>query len=296
MDIQQLSYFIEAAQTMSFRKVSKRYFVSQPSISNSIGSLETELGAKLFFRTSHGVSLTAEGRELLPYATQALETMETAKSRIRDVRSSNKGTIRIACVPGASLVLAEYIKAYIDRYPEILVDIKVVDGYGQIAAMDDDLYDFTFGCYQRSPSSRLSEVHMLRPGFLSLVLPRSQYPDPALVSFSELTGVPFVSISPTTGGPHFYEQVMECCKNRGFMPHVVSFYDNAIILLTAVSAGVGISVLPQNTSSCMSKEIVEIPLKGEDSRHDFYVSWKKSSSNNTAKHFLQMLRDMLGLK
>jgi DNA-binding transcriptional LysR family regulator len=292
MDIFQLSYFIEAAQTKSFRKVSQRYFVSQPSISNSIGNLEAELGAKLFIRTSQGVSLTAEGRELLPYAIQVVENLKTAKSRIRDVHSSNKGTICVASVPGANNVLAECLKASIAQYPEIYVDIKILNGNGQLSAMEEDRYDLTFGGFPKRPNSGKSEIHLIRQGFLSLVLPRSQYSEDWEVNFSELKDVSFLVISPSAGSA-LYEQIITCCKNRGLIPRIVGFYNNANALLMGVSAGVGISLVPPcMILKGMEEDILEIPLTNEDAAHDYYVSFRKDSSNTAARNFLSVVKTM----
>jgi len=295
MDILQLSYFIEAAQTMSFRKVSQRYYTSQPSVSNSISNLETELGAKLFNRTAHGVSLTAAGHELLPYAVSVLDSLQTAKSRIRDMHNSATGSVYIACIPGASQVLAECLKAFTASYPDLYVDIKVVDGNGQIAAMDEDRFDFVFGGFHRKPNASKSEVFLIRRGFLSLILPRSQYPEPWLVSFTDLAERSFIAISPS-GDPLLYEQVMSCCKNRGFSPYIVGFYSEAHAIITAVRASVGISLLPSHLVGIMPEDILSIPLEGEDARYDSYVSWKKNSSNIAAQHFLQIVQNMIKLE
>ena len=295
MDILQLCYFIEAAQTMSFRKVSQRYYVSQPSISNSISNLEMELGAKLFNRASHGVSLTAEGHELLPYAISILDSLQTAKSRIRDIRNSTAGSVYIACTPSASHVLAECLKMSVINYPDLYVDIKIVDSNNQIAAMDEERFDFTFGGFHRNPSSSKSEVLLVRRGFLSLIIPRTQNAEQRPLCFTDLAERSFITISPS-GEPLLYEQIMTCCKNRGLDPHIVSFYSEAHAIITAVRAGVGISVLPSHLVGMMPEDILAIPLDGEDARHDTYASWKKSSTNIAAQRFLRVVQDMAKLE
>lgn len=295
MDMEQISYFVEAAQTLSFRKVSQRYYTSQPSISNSISKLENELGAKLFNRTAHGVTLTAEGHEFLPYALQLLELTKVAVSKIRDVHCSNKGTITIACVPGASNVVSECLRACLQKYPEIYVDITVTNGYGQISAMDSDEYDFTFGSYQTPPHSNKSETYKIRDGHLALVLPRSQYPDPEKISFPDMAGVPFLSISPA-GGPPLYDCAMECCKAHGFTPHIVSIYTDLRTILAAVGAGAGISVLPSNMLTGQEEDLTVIPFTGESSRLDVYFTWKKTTSNAAAVRFREVVMETMAAK
>ena len=67
MDINQLKYFITVTQTLNFSEAARRHGISQPSISHHINELEKQVGAKLFLRDKHRVTLTAAGQELLPY-------------------------------------------------------------------------------------------------------------------------------------------------------------------------------------------------------------------------------------
>ena len=68
MKLQQIRYVIEVAKTGSISKAAKNLFLSQPNISNSIKSLENELGITIFLRTNNGIILTNEGNEFLKYA------------------------------------------------------------------------------------------------------------------------------------------------------------------------------------------------------------------------------------
>ena len=68
MNLQQLNYVIQIAETGSFNRAAERLFVSQPSLTSAVKDLEKELGIIIFNRTGKGVTLTAEGYEFLPYA------------------------------------------------------------------------------------------------------------------------------------------------------------------------------------------------------------------------------------
>ena len=70
MDLRSLSVFIEVAELGSFTRAGEKLGYSQPTISFQIKQLEEELGAKLFERINHTVTLTDRGREVLRYAHQ----------------------------------------------------------------------------------------------------------------------------------------------------------------------------------------------------------------------------------
>ena len=68
MTLQQLEYIVAIAETGSLNKAAEQLYVSQPSLSSAVKELERELGITVFHRSARGVSLTADGAELLPYA------------------------------------------------------------------------------------------------------------------------------------------------------------------------------------------------------------------------------------
>lgn len=79
--LQQLRYIIEIANCSSINEAAKRLFISQPSLSNAIRELESELGIVIFDRTNRGVSVSLDGAEFLGYARQIIEQAELMKSR-----------------------------------------------------------------------------------------------------------------------------------------------------------------------------------------------------------------------
>ncbi len=73
MQLEQLEYVMEVARCGSINAAAKSLYLSQPSLSLSIRNLEQELGIEIFSRTTHGVSLTADGTEFIEYARRVLE-------------------------------------------------------------------------------------------------------------------------------------------------------------------------------------------------------------------------------
>lgn len=73
MTFQQLIFVVEVARYESINKAAERLYTSQSNVSNSIKSLEEELGVQIFLRTKKGVSVTEEGREFLSYAKEIID-------------------------------------------------------------------------------------------------------------------------------------------------------------------------------------------------------------------------------
>ncbi|MGI5880238.1 MAG: LysR family transcriptional regulator [Syntrophomonadaceae bacterium] len=81
MTLQQLRYVIKIVECGSITEAARQLFVSQPSLSNAVKELETELGIEIFNRTAKGISLTIDGGEFLSYARQVIEQTELLEQR-----------------------------------------------------------------------------------------------------------------------------------------------------------------------------------------------------------------------
>lgn len=84
MTLAQLRYIITVADTGSMNEAAKALFISQPSLSQSVKELETEIGVELFRRSNRGVVVTQEGAEFLGYARQVVEQYGLIESRYID--------------------------------------------------------------------------------------------------------------------------------------------------------------------------------------------------------------------
>ncbi|MFI5674391.1 LysR family transcriptional regulator [Streptomyces cellulosae] len=83
MESRPLRYFVAVAQELNFARAAERLGISPPPLSRAIRQLESELGAVLFERTTHSVTLTPAGEVLLAEAPFALEALEAAGRRAR---------------------------------------------------------------------------------------------------------------------------------------------------------------------------------------------------------------------
>ncbi len=81
MTLAQLRYIITVADTGSMNEAAKELFISQPSLSQSVKELETEIGVELFRRSNRGVSATEEGMKFLGYARQVVEQYGLIEAR-----------------------------------------------------------------------------------------------------------------------------------------------------------------------------------------------------------------------
>src|SRR3954463_13958107 len=120
MTLQQLSYFLAAAENGSFSAAANALLMSQPSLSDQIRRLEAELGVPLFVRAGKGVELTDPGRILRPYAERVLAETQEAMESVREVRDLTGGTVAFGFFGGAHhSLLGGVVKDFRTRYPAV---------------------------------------------------------------------------------------------------------------------------------------------------------------------------------
>lgn len=122
-----LSYyyiFYITAREKNISRAANVLYISQPAVSKAIHRLEENMGTALFFRTSRGVSLTAEGKVLFHSVETAMQALSSGEHQISQMRRLDMGHIRI----GTSTTLCKhlllpYLKTFIRQYPHIRISI-----------------------------------------------------------------------------------------------------------------------------------------------------------------------------
>ena len=127
MNTTQLECFVSLASTLNFAKTAEQVYLTQPAVTKEIQSLESELSAKLFIRTTRSVSLTDVGRQFLPEANSILQSYYHAKDWISSFHSKSKSSLRIGymdsnCLPFVTRVLGEIKNNFEKLIPTFTVD------------------------------------------------------------------------------------------------------------------------------------------------------------------------------
>jgi DNA-binding transcriptional LysR family regulator len=132
--------FVRVVEAGSFTAVAKELNTSQPTISRQISTLEDQLGALLFHRTTRALTLTDDGRVLYEQARQALDSVQQALGAVGRRRGAPSGTLRLACpVVFGRLHIVPRLKAFLERYPDVAIDLVMNDGFTDLVEEGIDL-------------------------------------------------------------------------------------------------------------------------------------------------------------
>ena len=124
MDLLQLEHFLAVVEEGSFTRAAERMSRTQPAISQSIKKLEDEIGAPLFARDVHDLSLTEAGKVLVEYARKMVRARDDSMRELGALKSLKAGTLTIAAHESAAVyLLPAPLRQYLGRFPDVKVGI-----------------------------------------------------------------------------------------------------------------------------------------------------------------------------
>ncbi|OPA80310.1 LysR family transcriptional regulator [Paenibacillus selenitireducens] len=122
MELYQVFYITAKAGSLS--KAATELFITQPAVTHSIKQLEAKLGGQLFFRTSKGVRLTAEGQVLFTYIEQAYHFILNGERKMAEMHQLTEGEVKIGA--GDTLCrhfLLPHLQTFHEAYPQIKIQV-----------------------------------------------------------------------------------------------------------------------------------------------------------------------------
>jgi DNA-binding transcriptional LysR family regulator len=124
MDVRQLKYFLAVVDHQGFNRAAEQLLIAQPSLSQTIRTLEQELGVPLFHRVGRRAVLSEAGRELVGPARLVVRDLEAAKSAVADVKGVRSGRLELAAMPSPGIEpLTSMIAAYARMHPSVTVNV-----------------------------------------------------------------------------------------------------------------------------------------------------------------------------
>jgi DNA-binding transcriptional LysR family regulator len=286
MELHQLRYFVTVVRERTFTRAAERLYLTQPSLSEQIRKLESELGSPLFERLGRTLSLTDAGKAFLPHAERILFEVEQARLRIQEVRGLRRGRLAIGVLPSPSArLLPRFLAEFRHRHPGVKVVLREENKSALFEEMvhDGELDLAIIRLPKRRPD--LKSSFLLREPMLVVLPPGHRLVGRRGVTLAELAEEPFVHMKAGLGLRELFEDV---CRKAGFEPRIVVETGQLSSVLGLVLAGVGITVVPQMAAGPEGRRI---PIRDVHAYRDLGVIWRQGQPlAPSAAAFLEMLR------
>lgn len=242
MELHQLRYFVAVSETGSFSRGAERCGITQPSLSQQILKLESELDQRLFDRLGRRVQLTPSGRVLLPRAQRILAEVNSAsKAVVQDV-TDGKGSLTIGAIPTiAPFLLPEALKELRKRFPEAELHI-CEDTTDRLTQM---LVRAEIDCAIMSPpmeEPHLKEETMFTEELFAILPKDHPLAKSGNLKLKQLNGEDAIVLQPM----HCLSaQIDAFCKSENVARNVSCSTSQLSTLYNMVSLGMGLSLVPE---------------------------------------------------
>lgn len=246
MEVHQIRYFCAVAEAGNFTRAAEAARISQPSLSQQILKLEDELGAKLFDRLPRSARLTQFGKAFLPKAQSILRQIGDARIEIREMANLERGEVVLGAIPTiAPYLLPAILSSFARQHPSVLV--SVVEEITPVLL--DRLHEGTIDLALLAlpvPGDELISTELAQEPLFAALPDHHALAQRRSVALAELANEPFLLLKE---GHCFRENTLLACRRSHVNPNVVFESGQFATILAMVSAGVGVSVVPQMATS-----------------------------------------------
>ncbi|WP_246089995.1 LysR family transcriptional regulator [Nonomuraea deserti] len=288
-----LEAFIAVAEELHFGRAAARLRLAQSPLSQTIRRLEKELGTKLFDRSTRSVALTPAGHAFLPYARRVFEELELGRQAARATDGVVYGAVSIGFSGALNhLMLPPLTRAVHQRFPDVTLSLNGgVMTHDGVERLERGGLDIAFVGLPIDPSPVRTRLIGREP--LGAALPVDHpLAGEAAIDLADLADDGFIT-TPVAAGSALERLAMQACVAAGFRPRVVQEITDPYMILTLVSTGVGVALMPSEVAGIMPSAAVFVPLRGEPTYMEHGLAWLEENPSPVVHAVLDVAEEVL---
>ncbi|MGF6698496.1 DNA-binding transcriptional LysR family regulator [Paraburkholderia sp. MM5496-R1] len=312
-DLRQLRYFVTVAEEKHFGRAAARLSMTQPPLSQAIRALEETLGVELFARTKRSVELTAVGADLLPEVQRLLAAAEGLRPLAQSLARGEAGVLSLAFVSTADYgLLPLLLRDFGARHPRVRLELTEATSDVQVEELVAGRIDAGL-VIAPLPSRHAAQLSWLPIAREPLVIAMSTEmaqglrgsvnasgkgsaaEDPAAewldmpVSLRDVADAPLV-IFPRRLAPGFYDIIMDCYGVAGLAPRIGQEAIQMQTIVSLVSAGMGVALVPQSLRNLRRTGVVYRPLSESVPAIETGLVWRSDEVSPVLAGFIDIVR------
>jgi DNA-binding transcriptional LysR family regulator len=301
MNLKQLEAFVHVAESRSFSKAAKDLFLTQPTISAHISSLEKELKTRLFVRNTKEVNLSEDGSELYRIARQIVDLEGQIEERfITDGDKCQSITIAASTMPSQYL-LPEVLLKFSERYPGIQLKIMETDSSGVVEQIVEHMADVGF------TGTVLEKKHCKYIPFfkdeLVIITPNNDkfkgYLEERPDDISWVIDEPVIMREEGSGTRREAEKQLRHAGVNPLNLNIIASIENQVTIKRSVSQGMGISMLSRlaTTDEVDNGTLLAFPIPRSDDGRDINLVYNKNYRlSKSAERFIKIVKEVYGVE
>ena len=302
MNLKQLEAFVHVAEGGSFSKAAKELFLTQPTVSAHISSLEKELNVRLFIRNTKEVNLSDDGKELYKYAKQMIDLQKKIEERFSAKKEAGKHCISIAAssIP-AQYLLPKVLLRFNEKFPDQQLQIVEADSSEVVTKVVDHMVDVGF------TGTVLEKKHCKYLPFykdeLVIVTPATEkYIALQETSVDDISWIKNEAFIMREEGSGTRKEAEKQLQNAGIAVeslNVIASIGNQEAIKKSVRQGMGISVMSRLAAEdeIESGRLLIFPIPGAFEGRDINLVYNKNYElSRSAERFIRVVKEVYKLK
>lgn len=286
MNLNQLEYFVSAAEHLNFTKAANQCYISQTAMTQQIKALEKSVGVPLFIRDKHHVELTASGKVYLKEARTILERSNEAIRLARVASDGAEGEITVGFISGfGASDCPDILRQFHNAYPNYKVRMYRDNLIGLVDALNKGECDVAFTLELSNEQARNVSHKYIRTYPLMAVLDSGHtLGSRSSLTYSDLRDEKFIIMQPSARAKDEMEETILIYKRGGFVPNIVAYEREPETALLEIIMGMGIGLMPEYIvrHHHNNPDLKIIPLEKNDGSPEtlnFEIAWSEGNTN-----------------
>ncbi|WP_306397027.1 LysR family transcriptional regulator [Telluria beijingensis] len=296
-ELRQLRHFATVAEELHFGRAARRLHMTQPPLSQSIANLEELLGAPLFVRNRRMVGLTAAGAALLPEARRILDEAAALPELVRRAASGEAGRLALSFVSTAGLgLLPDVLRRYRTAFPGVRLVLQEATSDVQFEELLSGRIDAGFviplqpGASHVVADGSLDYLKLVdEPLLVCAPSGLAALAKPGPVRLRDLPPLPLV-IFPRAVAPGLHDAILACFRAAGVAPTIGQEAIQMQTIVSLVSGGMGLALVPQSVSNLMRPGVEYRALHDPAPLAETGLAWRRDNDSPVLKGFLECLK------
>jgi DNA-binding transcriptional LysR family regulator len=290
MELRLLKYFIAVAEELHFTRAADRLHIAQPPLSQQIKQLEEELGARLLERSKRQVELTIAGKAVLEEARRTIAQAERVAIVARRAVRGEVGELSVGFSSSAPYtMLPAIIRTFRARYADVKLTLHEGSTEDLIAKLRAGAIDAGF---VRAPSGEdaagLAVMPILREPLVAALPQGHRLRRQKQVAIRALKGEQFV-LPPRHAAPVLYDQIIGLCRRGGFEPRVAQEATQMQTIVSLVSAGLGVAIVPASIQELHRARVLYRSLQPNDVMTEMALVYDAGSRSQVLRVFVELV-------
>jgi DNA-binding transcriptional LysR family regulator len=292
----QILTFLGVYHAGSFQKAAEQLYLPQSTISNRIKQLESELNKILFIRSKMGIQLSDEGQIFLPYAQNAVNSIEEGRLKVNQLRRGLSGVLTIGCNHSfASSFLPRVLTEFGAHYPDVSIRVLGITTRDQIRKMNNNELRLCISRYSLNVPT-LTFDNIFQEDVQLIVSRHHPLAKQQFVTMGQIVAEPFVSYESDT----LYRKMLELTLGHLNLSYEIKNESNNLSLIKhwiKEGDGVFLSGALLFREDLLRGEVIAIPIDNNPLPPDkIFLMTKDENLNRLEQLFVQHIARLMQIE